>query len=173
MWYTVSAFGMAELWAGISLGLVVLYLVLRQTAWRHQTQHTRNRIVLKRVALLLLVSLTLTYLLTFALKVGIQQDRPCIVCEFENQEGCNPYCPHSYSFPSGHASIIFSAAAVGFLLIRRKEALLLFVPAFIVAYSRLELGVHLPAEVAAGALLGTVCTFVVWKILKDRTMLLG
>jgi undecaprenyl-diphosphatase len=61
--------------------------------------------------------------------------------------------PHSHSFPSGHATTSFACATVLAVLEPklRVPALLL---AAAIAYSRLYVGVHYPADVLAGAALG-------------------
>ena len=61
--------------------------------------------------------------------------------------------PGSYSFPSNHACNTFAAAAV----LGQAEPPLLWpalAVAALVAYSRVYVGVHFPADAAAGALLG-------------------
>jgi membrane-associated phospholipid phosphatase len=57
------------------------------------------------------------------------------------------------SFPSGHSNTAFAAAT---LLALRFGGIywIAFAVAFVVGYSRIYLGVHFPADVAAGALLG-------------------
>jgi membrane-associated phospholipid phosphatase len=62
--------------------------------------------------------------------------------------------PQSTSFPSGHAASAFAfATAVGAVLPR--EAIPIRALASVVAYSRVHTGLHYPADVIAGALLGT------------------
>ena len=61
--------------------------------------------------------------------------------------------PESSSFPSGHAAIAFAAAVVlAFEVPRLAWAVLVLAAA--VAFSRAYVGVHYPADVAAGAALG-------------------
>src|SRR5690349_20110439 len=61
--------------------------------------------------------------------------------------------PHSTSFPSGHSASAFAfAAAVGHVLPAAGGPLRLLAAA--VAYSRVHTGVHYPADVVAGALVG-------------------
>jgi undecaprenyl-diphosphatase len=63
--------------------------------------------------------------------------------------------PASTSFPSGHAAAAFAfATGVGHEL--PPAAVPLHALAALVAYSRVHTGVHYPADVVAGALLGTV-----------------
>lgn len=62
--------------------------------------------------------------------------------------------PSSTSFPSGHAASGFAfATAVGAVLPR--DAIPIRALASAVAYSRVHTGLHYPADVIAGALLGT------------------
>lgn len=59
---------------------------------------------------------------------------------------------HGYAFPSSHAANTFAAGV--FLALRfRRWWPILILPA-LVSYSRVYVGVHYPADVAAGALLG-------------------
>ncbi|GMR05363.1 MAG: phosphatase PAP2 family protein [Thermodesulfobacteriota bacterium] len=67
-------------------------------------------------------------------------------------------CGGSYSMPSGHATNIF--AAMVFLSLRyRKGAPFFLIFALMVAYSRVYVGVHYPADIFVGALLGTGIAF--------------
>lgn len=63
--------------------------------------------------------------------------------------------PSSSSFPSGHATTAFAAAvAVAVLMPRFRVAAVAL--AFVVALSRVYLGVHFVLDVLAGAVLGTL-----------------
>jgi membrane-associated phospholipid phosphatase len=62
--------------------------------------------------------------------------------------------PRHPSFPSGHTASAFAfASGVGHVLPR--EALPLYVLASLVAYSRVHTGVHFPADVVAGSVIGS------------------
>jgi undecaprenyl-diphosphatase len=64
--------------------------------------------------------------------------------------------PRSRSLPSGHAASAFAfATGVGHVL--PHEAAALRSLAALVAYSRIHTGVHFPADVAVGSLIGTAC----------------
>lgn len=104
-----------------------------------------------RVGLLILVAVVGTSDLTSnALKHLFMRLRPC-----QALDGVRLLvgCGGSYAMPSGHATNIF--AAMVFLSLRYRKAFPLFLAlAVLVAYSRMYVGVHYPADVIVGAALG-------------------
>ncbi len=76
-------------------------------------------------------------------------------------------CGGKYGFVSSHAANFFGIATYFFLILRKDHfsfSVLLFVWATLIAYSRVYLGVHYPADIFAGALLGILCGFAVYSI---------
>ena len=67
--------------------------------------------------------------------------------------------PSGWSFPSGHSCASFAAATALFLQ-HRKEGMLAYVLAFLIAFSRVFLLVHFPSDVLAGALLGVLLALI-------------
>jgi undecaprenyl-diphosphatase len=60
------------------------------------------------------------------------------------------------SFPSGHTTEAFAmAAALSLLFSKKKIVIPVYLWAFLVAYSRMALGVHYPSDVMAGMVIGT------------------
>jgi undecaprenyl-diphosphatase len=124
------------------LGVVIVAAVLILVFGRRQD----------RVGLLILVAVVATSDLTCnAFKHLLMRPRPCHALEgVRLLVGCGG----SYSMPSGHATNIF--AAMVFLSLRYSKGLPLFLAlAFLVAYSRMYVGVHYPSDVMVGAALGT------------------
>jgi len=72
-----------------------------------------------------------------------------------------------YSFPSEHTSSAFSTATSLSLAYPKWYVI---APAYLwacgAAYSRMYLGVHYPTDVLAGAVIGTACSFLSFKIEK-------
>jgi undecaprenyl-diphosphatase len=87
---------------------------------------------------------------TNLIKAALHRTRPChVIPDVHLLAGCT----RSFSLPSNHASNMFALAAVGWLGLRRWRWALALLAAG-VAYSRVYLGVHYPADVLAGALWG-------------------
>lgn len=69
------------------------------------------------------------------------------------------------SFPSGHTSASFAAAAAWCrTLPRRWMKVTVVVLAAVMAFSRLYVGVHFPSDVLAGLLVGLFCGWLAWLL---------
>lgn len=117
----------------------------------------------RRFGILLLLCLAAGYLFgDLLLKNAAARPRPFAV--FSDIELLIPP-PHGFSFPSGHTLSAFSSSAVLFFADRRFGF-----PAWslasAVAFSRLYLFVHYPGDVLAGAVLGTLLAYLLFKIGK-------
>lgn len=81
----------------------------------------------------------------------------------------NGHCGGQYGFVSSHAANTFALACfVGLVLKNHFKWMFPFMLtwATIVSYSRIYLGVHYPADIICGALLGMLIAFVFWKLLR-------
>jgi undecaprenyl-diphosphatase len=70
------------------------------------------------------------------------------------------------SFPSDH-TIIFFTMTVSFWLFKRKHHYVWVLLALVVGFSRIWVGVHFPADVAAGALIGGVTAYFAYRLIPN------
>ena len=104
-----------------------------------------------------------------AFKYGVGRYRPCRLESTHQPKPhiVNKHCGGKFSFYSAHASNSFAIAFfLGCLLtpVFRYAKRYLLIWATIVAYSRIYLGVHYPADIFFGALSGLFYGWVFWKL---------
>jgi undecaprenyl-diphosphatase len=74
-------------------------------------------------------------------------------------------CTRSFSFPSSHATNMFTGTLILSHVYPRWKIAFLFIAA-LVAYSRIYVGVHFPLDVAGGTMLGIICSGIVIYMYK-------
>jgi undecaprenyl-diphosphatase len=126
-----------------------------------------------RTTLFILLGIAATITLCDQLSVKLfkevfQRYRPCHNLELQHiVHLVNDKCGGKFGFVSSHATNVFGFASFLSLFFKQKKlALLLFSWAVFVSYSRIYLGVHYPADVAVGALLGLSIGAVVFWIVS-------
>lgn len=101
-------------------------------------------------------------IITYSLKKAIHRQRPYV--SYPNE--ITAYATeNSFSMPSGHTSLAFTTATALSLSYPKWYVI---APGYIwacsIGYSRMNLGVHYPSDVLAGAVLGAGSAFVTYKI---------
>lgn len=118
-----------------------------------------HRFKLKRQSFLMLISLTINSLIIDIIKYAVNRQRPFEVDNFiEKLTGGG-----SPSFPSGHTGDAFLIATALTLLFPKQRWWLfaLWLWAFMVAYSRVALGVHYPSDVIASMIISSTIAIVI------------
>ncbi len=140
----------------IPLYLLVFYVILRKHKWE------TVRILLV-VALLIALSDQLSVHL---FKLNFQRLRPCHHPDLQNLVYlASGRCGGSFGFVSSHAANSFALATFVYKLFEKDwkyTSIAAFGWAAIVSYSRIYLGVHYPADLIGGMLLGIACGLFIW-----------
>lgn len=153
MFWTSHKFFWAPLYA-VFLFLVIKYY--RKNAWL---------VVLSAVLVIVLSD----QISVHAFKNVFFRYRPCHNLLLQSQVHLNGSCGGTYGFVSSHAANTFALAM--FLGLLFKGKIRFFVPAIFlwacfVSYSRIYNGVHYPADIACGAILGMGIGAAVFKIFQ-------
>ncbi len=74
-------------------------------------------------------------------------------------------CPQDYSFPSGHTGASF-AAVTALWLGKERRWYLALIPALLIAFSRMYLYVHFPADILGGVLVGVISGFLAFGVIR-------
>ncbi|MDD3876771.1 MAG: phosphatase PAP2 family protein [Bacteroidales bacterium] len=134
----------------------LLYLIIKNYKWQSL------QILLFIVLLTFLCDQTSVHLF----KNVFHRLRPCHNYEFDGLiHLVNNKCGGQFGFISSHACNTFGLASLLYFLLNKKYgklSFLLFVWAAFVSYSRIYLGVHYPADVFFGGLVGVVIGWIVF-----------
>ena len=121
----------------------------------------------KRAAYGIGITYFLSGLTVQGMKICFRIDRPWVADATLNPVPSALEHATGYSFPSGHTQ---SAAAIfgtlGVQIKRKPLKAVFFLLAILVAFSRLYLGVHTPADVAVSLLISAVLIFLTVKVFK-------
>lgn len=127
----------------------------------------------RRKLLVLLPLLIITVILCDQISVHcfknvFERLRPCHEPSLEGLVHIvNSKCGGKYGFVSSHAANTFGIAIISLLVIKEKWfSITLITWASLVSYSRVYLGVHYPGDIVVGALLGTICGYLIFLIYK-------
>ncbi len=76
--------------------------------------------------------------------------------------------PTDFSYPSGHALIVWAGASSTFYYLKKRYVLLLSIEAALVSVSRVYVGVHWPLDVVGGAVLGAMMAMIAVMIAESN-----
>ncbi len=111
--------------------------------------------------------ITFTDQITNVSKRGFQRPRPCGEADLIDQMRFIAVRCGKYGFFSGHASNSMAAAVFSGLLLRpyyKNAIFVLLLWSFIVAYSRIYVGVHYPLDIICGLVFGALSGFGFYKL---------
>ena len=90
--------------------------------------------------------------------------RPCHNPDIQNLVHIVKRCGGQYGFVSSHAANSFAFAVFSLLVLKNRFYTFgIIFWAAVVSYSRIYLGVHYPADVLGGAVLGSIISFIFYK----------
>ena len=118
-----------------------------------------------RIFLAMILACALAGAATRVIKIAAGRSRPSVTT---NVGWKGPSLSSKYhAFPSGHTTSSVAFFAVPYFARRRMALLLLPIPALIGA-SRILVNAHHLSDVVAGAILGVLCAFVVWRLITVK-----
>ena len=157
-----SFFDVVMFWASHRFLWIPLYAFFLFLAYKH----FGKKIWLVVLSAVLLIVLS-DQISVHAFKDVFLRYRPCHNVSIQSQVHLNDGCGGSYGFISSHACNTFALAMFLSLLFWRKINYftpLIFLWAAFVSYSRIYNGVHYPADVAVGGLVGIAIGIAVFKL---------
>jgi undecaprenyl-diphosphatase len=111
-------------------------------------------------------SYLLSVIVSNLLKLIIDRPRPFVTYPFIQKLSSGG----GTSFPSGHTSDVFAiATAMSILFPRYVVVIPFYLWAVLVAYSRMDLGVHYPSDVLGGAVVGATCAVICIKLFNRKS----
>jgi membrane-associated phospholipid phosphatase len=108
--------------------------------------------------------------LSSVFKAIVGRGRPAALLSAVHLRGA---APSGNGYPSGHASVAFALATVGWLWLDGWVRWVLPCAAVIVCFARMYVGAHFPLDVVGGVALGTACAAAVSLALRLRPSAAG
>lgn len=120
----------------------------------------------RRAGILSLLALLGSLCITnFFMKNYVARVRPY---EVVNGLNCLVEKAKDWSFPSGHASAAFASAVAIYKSRPKRLGVPCLILAFLIALSRLYVGIHYPSDVICGAIIGALIGLIVFWLFGER-----
>lgn len=155
-------FDVVMYWASHKLFWIPLYAFFLYLAYRYYGKKVWFVALAAGIAIVLSDQIS-----TQLFKHVFMRYRPCHNLLIQSQIHLNGNCGGTYGFVSSHAANTFALATLLFLLFKSKMkffGVFIFSWAVFVSYSRIYNGVHYPADVTVGGLLGIAIGIVAFKL---------
>jgi len=125
----------------------------------------------KRKGILILVFAFITvgisdFLSAGVIKPAVERLRPCNDIEVRDDVVMRVHCGSGYSFPSSHAANHFALGVFFFFIfynISKWAARAFLLWAALISIAQVYVGVHYPVDIVAGAVLGAVTGYLVYR----------
>ena len=148
-WESITILGDLEFWVGAGVIALILFFVVPKKYRKHVVWFV----------FLVLPAVMISYGIGYILKIIFRIPRPCVGLAT---------CPDGFSFPSGHATVIFAATSVLMFHYKDKKLGAFFlILSVLVAVSRVMLGVHRVEDIVAGSIIGMITGVLVQKIYEN------
>mgnify|MGYP001046562022 CR=1 FL=1 len=144
-------------WTFVPLYAILLFLIQRKYGWKS--------LLITVVVIALMI--TFTDQITNVFKRGFMRPRPCGEPSIMDQVRFIAVRCGKYGFFSGHSSNSMAAAIFAGLLLKpyyKKLIYILMIWSFIVAYSRIYVGVHYPLDIICGLFFGAFAGWLFYQI---------
>lgn len=145
---------------GVSFSVYAAMPITVGGIWLHG--HFKNDSTLKKNAYKGAVAIGFAIVMSSGIKYLVNRPRPYVThpTDIIKRDEAGPF-----SFPSGHTNASFATATTLSLTYKKwYVAVPAFTYASFVGYSRMRLGMHYPSDVLAGAILGSSCAWLTWRI---------
>lgn len=155
-------------WASHKLVWIPLYAFFLYLVFKH----FGKKIIWVALAAVLLIVLS-DQISVHAFKNVFLRYRPCHNLLLQTQIHINGNCGGTYGFISSHAANTFALAMFLFLIFKSKIkyfGVFLFTWATLVSYSRIYNGVHYPADILGGAIVGSGIASLVFIVYKKVSL---
>jgi undecaprenyl-diphosphatase len=149
-------------WASAKFVWVPLYVFLLYLVFKFVGKNTWLVVIAVIIVILLSDQLSVHLFKNVFLRY-----RPCHNLELQSLVHVNGNCGGQYGFISSHAANTFALAMFLTLFFKNKIrffGVYIFAWAFFVSYSRIYNGVHYPADVAVGAIVGMILGWFVFRL---------